>query len=307
MERYFKRKEPSSSNTDEESLRRNNPNIERPRSTFSTPITVDDMNNLPWDPSERPRILKYNPNQRDKIRRRYWIRGPCQPHGHTFPQTMIGNRARRFVLTWFDKYSNWLEYSVKADKAFCLCCYLFRDDVNNRGGNEAFVTQGFNSWNKTERFNEHIGDINSFHNIALKKFLLNGALPFRGHDESESSFFRGHYLELMKLIASQNELFGDFTLKNAPGNDMLVAPSIQKAMCQSYEKEVLKIIFDEIGDGVFSLLVDESSDVSKKEKMAIVLRYVDRYGFVKESFVGLVHVTDTSSSSLKSAIDKFFS
>ena len=37
--------------------------------------------------------------------------------------------------------------------------------------------------------------------------------------------------------------------------------------------------------------------------MAVVFRYVDDTGFVKESFVGIVHVANTSASSLKLAID----
>ncbi|KAI3702031.1 hypothetical protein L6452_27627 [Arctium lappa] len=40
--------------------------------------------------------------------------------------------------------------------------------------------------------------------------------------------------------------------------------------------------------------------------MAMVLRYVDARGIVKERFFGIVHVTGTSSSILKSAIDTLF-
>ncbi|KAG5622860.1 hypothetical protein H5410_008078 [Solanum commersonii] len=52
----------------------------------------------------------------------------------------------------------------------------------------------------------------------------------------------------------------------------------------------------------FALLVDESFDVSRKEQMAIVLRYVDKKGFVVEVFIGLVHVKDTNALSLKKTI-----
>ena len=40
--------------------------------------------------------------------------------------------------------------------------------------------------------------------------------------------------------------------------------------------------------------------------MARVLRYVDDSGHVIERFVGIQHVTDTTSSSPKDAIDTFF-
>ena len=58
---------------------------------------------------------------------------------------------------------------------------------------------------------------------------------------------------------------------------------------------------------MFSLIVDESRDISSKEQMTIVLRYVDKNGNVIERFVGIEHVTDTSALSLKTAIDSFFS
>ncbi|KAI3697822.1 hypothetical protein L6452_30919 [Arctium lappa] len=135
--------------------------------------------------------------------------------------------------------------------------------------------------------------------------MLNGALPFRGHDESETSFHIGNFLELIKLIRDQNEVVGKVTLGNAPGNNQMVAPSIQKDIVHCFAQEVLKYIFQEINDDVFSLLVDESSDISKKEQMVVVLRYVT-CGIVKERFVGLVHVKDTNALSLKSAIEFLF-
>ncbi|XP_071726736.1 uncharacterized protein [Rutidosis leptorrhynchoides] len=198
MENYYKRKEPSS----------------------STPINVVEMEDLPFDPFDIPRITQYNPNQRDEIRRQYWLRGPSQPR-------------------------------VSACR-YCLKC----------------------------------------------------ALPFCGHDETDDSLFKGNFLELMDLILSQNEELRK--LPKAPGNNKMVSPYIQKDVVKYFKQEVLECIFKEIGDDIFALLVNESSDVSKKEQMAIVLRYVDAHGLIKESFVGLVHVKETSSLSLKTSIDSFF-
>ena len=44
----------------------------------------------------------------------------------------------------------------------------------------------------------------------------------------------------------------------------------------------------------------------KKEQMTIVLRNIDNRGVVKERFIGVVHVKDTSSLTLKAAIDDVF-
>ncbi|KAI8533307.1 hypothetical protein RHMOL_Rhmol11G0287100 [Rhododendron molle] len=54
-----------------------------------------------------------------------------------------------------------------------------------------------------------------------------------------------------------------------------------------------------IGDAKFCLIVDEARDESMKEQMAIVLRFVDKCGFVRERFFGVVHVPNTTSLTLK--------
>ncbi|XP_024993104.1 uncharacterized protein LOC112526901 [Cynara cardunculus var. scolymus] len=140
MERFLKRKASTSDNSGKplNNLRNDLP---------SMPREVD-LNNLPSNPTERKRILQYHPNQREEIRRHYLIKGPCQPRGHDFPKRIIGNKARRFNPVWFDQYGNWFEYSLKLDKVFCLCCYLFRDQCGGQGGSDAFLTEGFSSWNK---------------------------------------------------------------------------------------------------------------------------------------------------------------
>jgi len=77
-------------------------------------------------------------------------------------------------------------------------------------------------------------------------------------------------------------------------------PDIQKEIAHSCSKETMKAILEELGDGYFSLLVDESRDVSCKQQMTVVLRFVDKREFVMCS-VGLIHVTNTMSLVLKKA------
>lgn len=80
---------------------------------------------------------------------------------------MFGKKVRHFNFAWYDKYNDWFEYSAKADEAFCLFCYLF--EQNKRGRGDAFVTEGFTSWNKQERLKTHEGETdNSSHYFVLK-------------------------------------------------------------------------------------------------------------------------------------------
>ena len=300
-----------------------------------------DMNNLPSDPGLREKISSYHPNDRDEIRRAYIQKGPCQPHVDDFPQRDISGVMRRFSATWYIEYKNWLEYSQEKDAAFCLCCYLFRPDNGKQAGGDVFVTRGFTTWNKKDKLRTHVGGLNSAHNQAVKKcedlmkqkqhiqsvlykqseqakieyrtrlnasvdcirFLLLQGLAFRGHDEFEDSKIKGNFLELLQFLADHNESINEVVLQNTPKNNKLCHPDIQKDIVNAAASETTNAIIKDLDNEYFSILVDESRDVSVKEQMAIVVRYVDKMGIVTERFLGIVHVIDTTALSLKAGIE----
>jgi hypothetical protein len=66
-------------------------------------------------------------------------------------------------------------------------------------------------------------------------------------------------------------------------------------------------IREDIGDSKFCIIIDKARDESKREQMAIVLRFVDKYGFIQERFFDLVHVKDTSALTLKNGISDVLS
>ncbi|XP_076947499.1 uncharacterized protein LOC143619453 [Bidens hawaiensis] len=142
---------------------------------------------------------------------------------------------------------------------------------------------------------------------SLTKRLVKVGAPFRCHDESKDSLNKWLFLKILELMGEQNEKLGKVILGNAPGNSQMTSPIIQQDLKHCFAQEVLKQIFEDLGEDYFSLLVDESCDVSNKEQMSVVIRYVDKYGVVKERFIGLVHVLETSALTLKSAIDDLVS
>ena len=66
--------------------------------------------------------------------------------------------------------------------------------------------------------------------------------------------------------------------------------------------KVRNAIHEEIGDAKFCILVDEARDELKREQMAIILRFVDKEGFIRERFFHVVHVRDTTALTLKNEI-----
>ena len=299
---------------------------------------IYDIEYLIRDPGKRVPIKSYDVNERNSVIRGYIALGPCQPWSHNFPIRNIGGKPRRFVAHWFDEFS-WLEYSVELDAAFCFVCYLFKHKTHCSGG-DAFVSGGFRNWHMKKRIELHCGDVSSYHNAALEKyhafrtpkativenfasttkvdkvqymsrltyslkclkFLLRQGLACRGHDESEDSLNKGNFLELLNWLAENFEEVGKVVLNNAPKNCKLTAPKIQRDIINCCAKETANLIMEDLGGECFAILADESSDVYQKEQLALCLRYVDKRGKVVERFLGVVHVENTTSLTLKVAI-----
>ncbi|XP_042035225.1 zinc finger MYM-type protein 1-like [Salvia splendens] len=286
----------------------------------------------------------FDVNIQDRIRREYVAKGPCQPKSHDFPKKQYGKDKRGFRDVWYKDYV-WLEYSTTTDAAYCFWCFLFKRGYL-APGDEAFVSGGFSNWKKAnERFRAHVGSTGSSHNKArieyenfvnqkqsvtyivsrvsskqekeyrirltatldVIRFLLNQGLAFRGHDETSTSSNRGNFLELLYWYSLRNDEVGQVVLNNAPGNNQMIAPSIQKEIVNACAVETTLEIMKELGDKLFSIMVDESRDCSVKEQMAIVIRYVNKNGEIIERFLALVHVKETSSKCLKMTIDFVFS
>ncbi|XP_071923027.1 uncharacterized protein [Coffea arabica] len=337
MERFFKPKRVRSGESS------NEPNISEPVQNQS--CVELNLNDIVSDPGLRKSVEKFDISLRDHVRREYLTRGPCQPIGHMYPKTSFGKQHRSFQDSWYQKFV-WLEYSISKDAAFCFWCFLFK--TQNKGGRyaeDAFTKTGFNNWKKAmERFNEHIGAVNSCHNDAriqfesfqdqrhsvsnvlrscgreidiayrtrltaaldVTRFLLKQGLAFRGNDESTSSSNRGNFLELFEWYSQRNTEIFEVVNQNAPANNQLTSPMIQKDLAHACASEITSVIINDIGDNYFSLIVDESRDSSVKEQMGVVLRYVNKEGRVIERFLAIVHVSDTTSLCLKDAIDSLF-
>ncbi|CAN6560065.1 unnamed protein product [Malus baccata var. baccata] len=131
-------------------------------------------------------------------------------------------------------------------------------------------------------------------------------LAFRGHDESLNSSNRGNYIELMQFLADHNEKVRKIVFENAPKNLKYTSSDIQNDLVHACVIETINVITKDIEGTFFSLLVDGSRDASNKEQMAVVLRYVNKKGEAIEKFLGVQHVSSTTSISLEETIERLF-
>nr|XP_016509660.1 PREDICTED: zinc finger MYM-type protein 1-like [Nicotiana tabacum] len=259
--------------------------VEQPQSSKKQRQGID-LDSLKTDPKERLPIRDFHPNERDEIRREY----------------------------------------------------LRRDEGIHQGGGDVFSSLGFKSWHKKNILDMH--GSSSIHNQATRKcedllkqkqsiqtsfdrqstqtkleykiclkasievvrLLLNQGLAFRGHREDESSLNKGNFLEILSWYAERCDKIRDLVLKKAPKNDQLTSHKIQKDIIIACKIETVKAIMDDLNGDFFALLVDESCDVSRKEQLAIIMRYVNRCGSVVEHFIRIVQVRNTTALCLKKAI-----
>ncbi|XP_074267089.1 uncharacterized protein LOC141590390 [Silene latifolia] len=109
---------------------------------------------------------------------------------------------------------------------------------------------------------------------ALRFITLQG-LASRGHDESDESLNQGNFLELIKVFAKRNsDIARALFDKKVPGNCTLTSSTIQKEIVSVFANETTKRVIEELD------------------------------GQLKERFLGIVHVGNTTSLTLKAAIEK---
>ena len=110
--------------------------------------------------------------------------------------------------------------------------------------------------------------------LDVAGYLIAQAHAFRGHDESDSSLNRGNFLEMIEWHKKRNDEVRLAFEELCPLNAQMLSPDIQKDLCSAFAREVKKVIKKEIGDKLFSVLIDESRDISIAEQMAMIVRLV---------------------------------
>ncbi|QHO02198.1 Zinc finger MYM-type protein [Arachis hypogaea] len=149
-------------------------------------------------------------------------------------------------------------------------------DEGRGAGSNAFIENDFRNWKKVNSGKEcallsHIGKgPNSFHHKALKSCD-----------------------DLMKQSQHIDRLLHKQTSEEIEKNRIRLGASIDCIRWLTFQGCAYR------GHDESQSSSNRARDESKKEKMAIVLKFVTLDGFVKERFFDVVHVTDTCAITLK--------
>lgn len=105
----------------------------------------------------------------------------------------------------------------------------------------------------------------------------------RGHCESHDSDNKGNFLTILEEIAKHDPLIKKRL--NAFGNVKYTSHQIQNEVLEGLAEMVQNEIISEVKESeFFSVIVDETKDLKKKEQISLVVRYYYN-GAIHESFL----------------------
>ena len=221
------------------------------------------------------------------------------------------------------------------DKAFCYnCIQAYKEDKLRASNLElAFISKGFNNWKDASvKFKEHessnchkdsmivtvdlpssVKDIaetlqreltkqkSENRQMLLKilsniRFLARQSIAIRGDGDEENS----NFIQLFKLRGEDDPKFAKWLEKKT---DKYVSADIQNELLKVMGLQVLRDIATSLHSAEFySIMVDETTDVSNKEQAVLCFRWVSDDLIAHEDFVGLYRIENTEAKTLVNMI-----
>lgn len=298
-------------------------------------------------PSDRDH---FSENVADEIKQFIVNHGPCKPKG-PFPKQQ--NRCfsktyyEKVTKTGMIIPREWLCYSAQGDYVYCQSCWLFADrsssfyysnwvngirdwkglskkiDVHetSRVHIQACIT--LDLWKRRNTIDSSLESAiqkeeNTWYKILhrivnVTLTLASCNLAFRGHREEIGKPNSGNFLAVIELLAKYDHVLQDL-LSSDSGHHRYLSPSIQNELIQILSEKVKSEIIKDICDAqFFSVILDTTQDITKKDQLSQVFRYVtvhkDSSGIpvalaVNESFLGFKVVDDQSAGGLEQVILK---
>ena len=118
-------------------------------------------------------------------------------------------------------------------------------------------------------------------------------LSIRGHTESE-----GNLIQLLELQSNACPELKQWLLSNP-----YLSHAIINELITLMGNTVLRQLLTNARAATwFSVMADETKDISNHEQLAIIIRWVDMSYDIHEDLIGMVHVPETTSSMLTAVI-----
>ena len=265
--------------------------------------------------------------------------GPSQPRLKSYHPKFHSNETflRDFNHEWFGTFP-WLSFSVENKVASCYACDVYTtssspftftywkkpERLNKHQSSEAHINAML-KWMTVKAANTSTvhTQIDSQHKASVKKnreylqiiieclmFTAQQNIGNRGtkeerkniHEKSDSN--RGNFLELLHMRSNDLPWLKEMLTTNYKKRHQWTSPPIQRELLSLIKKQVVhRIVQDVKKSGMFAVIVDETSDVSRTEQVSLCLSYMAN-GSKKETFVGFYDTESTEGEALYKLVTK---
>lgn len=226
---------------------------------------------------------------------------------------------------------SWLSYSPSLNRIFCISCKIFGLP---KAKNMIMASSGSNDFKNLKRnieahetcmhhlqaeisrtlfasnyridveivhsANQKIADNREILKVVIDVlvYIARQNISLRGHNESCSSMNKGNLLELLQLLAKYHPILQNHLNKigNKKKNRLtLLSHDSQNKLLKILADIVRSFILKQVQkSGLFSVIIDTTTDIAKLEQFCLVIRYVDEYNKVQERLVSLETAPDSS-------------
>nr|XP_054594234.1 zinc finger MYM-type protein 1-like [Nothobranchius furzeri] len=248
---------------------------------------------------------------------------PTQHHLRTFPVTLIGDRRRSFQPSWYESHP-WVEYSVTMDSTYCHACRHFSSPssagsvfdsqcgfgnwkkATERGGGVSVRAKSerhkdsmiaWRDYQRAVKANTTLANVldkelskkvkeNREYIRTIGEVILLTArqnIAQRGHNESEESNNKGNFREILEMVANHDPAVKRrlTSIHNAKYTSKIIQNEVLDCLAEMVRSEIIEEVKS---SQYFSIMADETKDVSKQEQISFILRYYYD-GAIKESFL----------------------
>ena len=137
---------------------------------------------------------------------------------------------------------------------------------------------------------------------SLAEIILTCAqqgLALRGHGDSmdDPSINPGNFKVLVSLLSKHDDVVRK-RLTEGPRNATFLGHALQNELLAVMAGKVMEKIQAEVCEAhYYTIMADETRDISKKEQLSVLVRYVHN-GLIHERFIGYIHATELDASAL---------
>ena len=224
----------------------------------------------------------------------------------------LGKHGKTFKKKWLKAY-DWLIYNEDEKKMFCKYCKQTKESkvplwIN---GNASFREDRIKHYEegnihqqaiiKSRGMKEGVKDLMDMP-VTVKRTDLNVAFKTMYHLLHKRDPF-SHYKKDMDFLSF---LKVTTPAQDLPANANLRSDRIQSELIAVIGSQIQNDILDEIkASPCFSLIIDETCDVTVREQLIIYIKYIGTDNAVKTSFVGICEVSAGDASTITSALLQF--